>query len=75
MDWLRNVKLNPRFTVGWLAIGLAAGGLELWALLDSGRGDTLSEQVWFLLGFHPAVWFTALGATAWLLRHFFLGRR
>ena len=75
MDWLRKRKLDPRFAAGWLAIGLAAGGLELWALLDSGTGDTLSESVWFLLGFHPVIWFGALGVTAWLLQHFFLGRR
>ena len=75
MNWLRNVKLNWRFAAGWLAIAAAAGGLELWALLDSGSGDTLSESVWFLLGFHPVIWFGALGVTAWLLQHFFLGRR
>jgi hypothetical protein len=75
MNWLRNVKLNWKFVAGWLAIGLAAGGLELWALLDSGTGDTLSELVWFGLGSHPLVWYVAGGGAIWLLAHFFFGRR
>ena len=75
MNWLRKVKLNWRFAAGWLAIAAAAGGLELWALLDSGTGDTLSELIWFGLGSHPLAWFVGLGVAAWLGRHLFLGKR
>ena len=65
MNWLRKVKLNWRFTAGWLAIAAAAGGLELWALLDSGTGDTLSEAIWFGLGRQPLLRFVGLGGAAW----------
>jgi hypothetical protein len=75
MNWLRKVKLNWRYTIGWLAIGAAALGLEVLALVDGGKGDTLSEHTWFLLGFHPLVWYVAGGGAVWLLAHFFFGRR
>lgn len=44
------------YTVGWVTLAVAVGGLELAALLDKRRGDTLSEHVWRLSGFHARRW-------------------
>lgn len=76
MNWIRKVKLNWRYTAGWLAIAGAVAGLELLALTPAtGSGTTLSENVWGLLGLHPLIWLGGVAFFAWLLPHFFLGRR
>lgn len=38
------------FTIGWGLLALAGLVLEGIALVNSGRGDTLSEHVWAFLG-------------------------
>jgi hypothetical protein len=56
----------------WAIIVLSAGALELYGLLRSQRGDTLSEYTWSKTK-HPAMR-VAVGALAgWLPYHFTLG--
>ena len=38
------------FTVAWVAVGIAVVVIEGVALLNAGKGDTLSEHVWAWLG-------------------------
>lgn len=51
----------------YLAIGIA---FELWAVFNSERSDTLSEQVWWFLLLSPLFWFLGAGFLAWLGLHF-----
>jgi len=52
--------------IGWAVVGVA---LEVMALVDRGRGDTLSELIWWLLQWRP-LWFAALGLLVWATIHF-----
>lgn len=58
------------YTAGWALIALAFTGLEALALVDPGKGDTLSEHVWGILDFHPLLWFMGAGGLIWMVRHF-----
>lgn len=64
------MKLDKRFSIGWLVVGIAALGLEVIALKRDERGDTLSEHVWFALRMHPLAWLGAAAFFAWLIPHF-----
>jgi hypothetical protein len=68
-------RLDWRWAAAWAALGLVALGLETAALVSEGRGDTLSESIWALLGIHPLVWFIGLGAAAWAIRHLWWRKR
>lgn len=59
----------------WLpwAIWAAAGtALELWGLLTKRRGDTLTENVRWLVS-HKWLWWSLLGLSVWTVGHFFFG--
>lgn len=58
------------YTAGWAAIAGAFAALETLALIDPGKGDTLSEHVWGILDFHPLAWFLGAGGLIWMVRHF-----
>ena len=56
------------FTVGWVALAVAGLTLEGVALLNSTRGDTLSEHLWAWVGvrdsgwhYHRSAWVTTDG--------------
>lgn len=49
----------------WVAAGVA---LELAAVASRGRGDTLSEFVWWTIR-HPALWAILAGFLIWLTLH------
>ncbi len=59
-------------------LGLVALGGETVALFENGATDSLSAQVWYVLGLSPVVWSAGLvlfvGFGAWLLQHFFWRR-
>ena len=69
------MKLRWPYSLGWLLWAAAGVILEVSALLDTQLGDTLSENLWFLLGSHPIVWFVGLGLAVWAGRHIFLRKR
>jgi len=54
----------------WAAAGLA---LEGWALKDTEKGDTLTEQVRAIMK-RPILWWIGAGLSVWAWRHFFLNR-
>ena len=45
------------WTIGWIALGLAALTLETVALINSERGDTLSEHIWVFTGVRRPEWY------------------
>ncbi len=60
------------FWMVWIAVFIGAEGV---ALLDSDRGDTLSESIWFLQG---QFWPLTAGLSVligWLFYHFVIDRR
>lgn len=63
----------PYIWLAWAVIGLT---LELWALNDKAKGDTLSEQVWSLVALarkHKVVGLLHIGLIGffvWLGLHF-----
>lgn len=68
-------------TIKWLLVLALLGGVELAALIDSRRGDTLSEAVWRWFRVHDRVPNpVAYGARGllflffvWLTGHFVMG--
>lgn len=62
------------YTLGWLAWVAAFGLLEIIALVDDDRGDTLSEHVTFLLDLHPVLWLLGLVGIIRLGWHFLFER-
>jgi hypothetical protein len=64
------------FWVAWGAVGIV---VELVAVFRQAKGDTLSEQVWFVRDHYldyPMAGFLMAGFFAWLVYHFvFEGRR
>ncbi len=63
------LKLNHRYTWGWLIWGLLFALIEGLALFDPASGDTLSEHVWWLAE-NPVGWLAVAGFMAWLTTHF-----
>ena len=55
-------------------LGLAVIALEVVALVDPGRGETLSEHVWMLTEAIPALRIIGVAVLAWAAWHLF-GRR
>lgn len=52
------------FTLAWIGLALAGGIIELVALFNSRRGDTLSEHLWAWLGVRrPAFVHPPVGST------------
>lgn len=62
--------MNETFTIAWIVIGLAALFLEITALLNPAKGDTLSENVWKWLRGKPLRKFLLGAFLFWLLMHF-----
>ena len=56
----------------WVIWGLAGAALEVWGLLTKRHGDTLTENVRWLLS-HKWLWWAGLGLSAWTVGHLFLG--
>ena len=63
-----------KYTVAWVSWIIGFIVIEGIALLDAGRGDTLSEHVWALLDFTPVLWWVGGGFMLWLTGHFLLPR-
>ena len=55
--------------VAWLALFLVIEGA---AILNSKKGDTLSEHVWRWIPYKSARWVALGGFLAWLAYHFLL---
>jgi hypothetical protein len=62
------------FRIAWLIWALTGLGLEIWALADKESGDTLTEQVRWVLS-HPFMWWCGIGLAIWTAGHFFFGWR
>jgi hypothetical protein len=60
------------FHVAWVVWALVGLFLEIWALHDKETGDTLTEQVRWVVS-HPFMWWIGIGLAAWTFGHFFLG--
>lgn len=61
------------FTVGWLVLLVAAVALEVAALANPAKGDTLSEHIWWLYKLPGYGTFAAWMITAfilWAVLHF-----
>ena len=73
------MKLNWKYTVGWILWALGFVALEFFALKDKRKGDTLSEHVQAAIGTGSkkrtaAMWAFRLGLGGlfvWLIPHFF----
>jgi hypothetical protein len=55
----------------WIAFGVVGLLAEAVALMRPKFGDTLSEQIWTLLGIQPIVWFVGLALAIWGILHLF----
>ena len=55
---------------GLIAVGVA---LEIWAVKDREKGDTLTEQIRPILK-HPVLWWVGVGLSIWAFRHFFFNK-
>ena len=62
------------FRIAWVVWALAGIGLEIWALLNKESGDTLTEQVRWIVN-HPWCWWAGAGLAIWAAGHFFFGWR
>ncbi len=75
------MKLNWKYTLGWILWIVGFGVLEYKALKDKREGDTLSEHVYKVIGTKAVkkswvnwVFRIGLGGLfAWLIPHFFTG--
>ena len=75
------MKLNWKYTVGWIIWILGFGVLEYNAIKNKSKGDTLSAHVWSVIGTGKdspsALNWVMRGGLAilfgWLGPHFFLG--
>ena len=63
-----------KFRVGYMAGALIVLGFEIIAIVNSGRDDTITENVRNVIFLHPVVWYSLLGLYlgfgAWMTRHF-----
>ena len=57
----------------WLGLGVVGLTVELYAVYDKKRGDTLSEQVWRLRDLIPGGMIVLAVFMAWLTVHFVTG--
>jgi len=62
------------FRIAWIVWALTGLALEVWALLDKESGDTLTEQVRWIVN-HPWCWWAGAGLAIWAIGHLFLGWR
>lgn len=60
---------NRAFRIAWAIWAAVGAGLEVWALRDKEKGDTLSEQIWGLFKW-PVLWWTGAGLLIWAVIHF-----
>lgn len=75
------MKLNWKYTLGWILWVVGFLGLEYAAIKDRRQGDTLSEHVWATIGTKTKtktgiMWVFRVGLgvlVAWLIPHFFTG--
>lgn len=75
------MKLNWKYTVGWVVWILGFGVLEWRAIKDRDKGDTLSEHVWQTIGqgSDSPSWLNWVlrivlgGGLVWVTHHFFTG--
>jgi len=75
------MKLDKKYTIGWILWVLGFLGLEYAALKNRRRGDTLSEHVKAVIGTNTktrtaAMWAARIGLAGlivWLIPHFFTG--
>jgi len=67
------------YRLGYLSAALVILGLEIAAIVNNDKGDTISEGVWLVVFSHPLVWLVTLGASGglaiWLGRHFWGKKR
>jgi len=61
------------FKRAWATWAIAGLGLEVWAIKDKEKGDTLTELVRGILK-HPILRWTGLGLSVWAFRHLFFGK-
>jgi len=62
------------FRIGWLVWALVGLAWEILALLNRKGGDTLTEQVRWIVA-HPWAWWAGAGLAVWAAGHFFFGWR
>jgi len=62
-----------RYWIVWLLGGFLIP--ELWALIGTRRGDTLSESIWTMTSRWPWTKLPLGGLLAWLLHHLLIDRR
>lgn len=75
------MKLNWKYTVGWIVWILGFGALEYAAIKDKRKGDTLSEHVWEVVGtktknksaINWGLRIVLGGFFAWVIPHLFTG--
>ena len=75
------MKLNKKYTIGWILWIVGFLGLEYAAIKDRRKGDTLSEHVREAIGTNTKtrtalMWAARIGIGglfAWLIPHFFTG--
>lgn len=61
--------MKHKYTIAWCvwaAVGLI---IEIAALRDKRKGDTLSEHIWTLVRI-PVIWWTTAGLLIWAVIHF-----
>ena len=60
------------YIAAWIAWAFMFVAIETLAILDPGKGDTLTEKVRLLLSLHPVVWFAGAGMAVWAVGHLWL---
>jgi hypothetical protein len=65
------------YTIAFLALGVPLAALELWGVHQKRKGDTISENVWWLRDHQPVLFAVVMHATRkladWLPEHFRTG--
>jgi hypothetical protein len=61
------------FKIAWATWAAVGAGLEVWALKDTEKGDTLTDQVRAILK-RPFLWWAGAGLAVWAFRHFFFNK-
>ena len=60
------------YTGAWITLVVLFLIVEVLAWQDSGRGDTLTEHIRWLVR-HRVIWFAGIGAAIWAFLHLFFG--
>ena len=69
------VEVTPLITVAFLVFIIPAVALELWGVRRKAKGDTISENVWWLQKRIPGLRFVVAAFVAWLFVHFLFDGR